>query len=237
MTPAALPACSPPRPGRSLAFAYYITARRQLEAGPGPSGAPGGSEEPLRRKVQAAFAAGVDYVQLREKDLPAERLAGLVDDFQAMPEKTRSRRPLRPMVRLLVNERLDVAIACGADGVHLPADSLPLPAVRSRAGSASIVGVSCHSEEEVDQAGRDGASYVLVGPVFPTPSKPESKPLGVSLLRQICRRSIAPVFALGGVTRDNAESCIRAGAVGVAGIRLFQEAPDLLDLSRYLHAL
>lgn len=210
-----------------MAFAYYITARRQLDSGSGPD------EGALRRKVQEAFAAGVDYVQLREKDLPGERLAGLVEDLQALPERTLARRPLR----LLVNERLDVAIACGADGVHLPSDSLPLAAVKSRAGAASTVGISCHSEEEVAQAGRDGASYVLFGPVFETPSKPNGVPLGVPLLRQICRSSLAPVFALGGVTRNNAESCIRAGAVGVAGIRLFQEAPHLAELARYLHAL
>jgi thiamine-phosphate pyrophosphorylase len=215
-----------------LAFAYYITARRQLDSGSGPSGAARG-EEALRRKVQDAFAAGVDYVQLREKDLPARQLAGLVEDLQALPERSLARRTLR----LLVNDRLDVAIACGADGVHLPSDSLPLTAVKSRAGSASIVGISCHSGEEVTQAGRDGASYVLFGPVFETPSKPGGTPLGVPLLRQICRRSLAPVFALGGVTRNNAESCIRAGAVGIAGIRLFQEAPNLAELARYLHAL
>jgi thiamine-phosphate pyrophosphorylase len=160
-------------------------------------------------------------------------LAQLVEDCQALPEKARARRP----VRLLVNERLDIAIAAGADGVHLPSGSLPLPSARSRVGSDSIVGISCHSEEEVVQAGRDGASYVLVGPVFSTPSKPDGKPLGVQLLRQICRRSAVPVFALGGVTRNNAESCVRAGAVAVAGIRLFQEASDLPELSRYLHAL
>ena len=215
-----------------MAFAYYITARHQLDSGSGPSGA-AGAEDALRRKVQDAFAAGVDYVQLREKDLPGKRLAGLVEDLQALPERSLARRPLR----LLVNDRLDVAIACGADGVHLPSDCLPLAAVKSRAGSASIVGISCHSDEEVAQAGRDGASYVLFGPIFETPSKPKSKPLGVPLLRQICRRSLAPVFALGGVTRNNAESCVRAGAVGIAGIRLFQEAPNLAELSRYLHAL
>ena len=203
-----------------------------MDAGSSPSET-SGTGEALRRKVREAFAAGVDYVQLREKDLPGKPLAALVEDFQEIPEKTQSRRPLR----LLVNGRLDVAIACGAEGVHLPSDSLPLAEVKSRVGSASIVGTSCHSEEEVVRAGRDGASYVLFGPVFETPSKPDSEPLGVPLLRQVCRRSPAPVFALGGVTRNNAESCIRAGAVGVAGIRLFQEAPNLAELSRYLHAL
>ena len=215
-----------------MAFAYYITARHQLEAGSGPSGG-SGAEEALRRKVREAFAAGVDYVQVREKDLPGKRLAGLVEDLQALPEQAVSHRPLH----LLVNGRLDVAIGCGADGVHLPSDCLPLAEVKARAGSAALVGISCHSDEEVAQAGREGASYVLFGPVFETPSKPNGKPLGVPLLREICRRSFAPVFALGGVTRNNAESCIRAGAVGVAGIRLFQEAPHLAELARYLHAL
>ncbi len=220
--------CSLPRSKNSLAFAYYITARRQL----GDSDS-NGAEERLRQKVRDAFAAGVDYVQLREKDLPGEHLSQLVSDFLTLPERTNSRRPLR----LLVNERLDVALACGADGIHLPTDSLPLQVVKSGPGSESIVGISCHSEEEVNQAGRNGANYVLLGPIFSTPSKPATKPLGVRFLREICRRSMAPVFALGGITRDNAESCIRAGAVGVAGIRLFQEAPDLAALCRYLHAL
>jgi thiamine-phosphate pyrophosphorylase len=215
-----------------LAFAYYITARRQLNFVCGPSEADGG-EAVLRRKVREAFAVGVDYVQLREKDLPGKRLADLVEYLQELKERSLARRPSR----LLVNDRLDVAMACGADGVHLPSDSLPLAMVKSRVGSPSVVGISCHTEEEVEQAGRDGASYVLFGPVFVTPSKPNGKPVGVPLLRKVCRRSLAPVFALGGVTRDNAESCIRAGAVGVAGIRLFQEAPNLAELTRYLHAL
>lgn len=220
--------CTLPRSKNGLAFAYYITARRQL----GDSGS-NGLEELLREKVRDAFAAGVDYVQLREKDLTGGPLSHLASNLLALPEKTRSRRP----VRLLVNERLDVAVACGADGIHLPTDSLPLQAVKSGAGSEWIVGISCHSEEEVQQAGRNGANYVLLGPIFSTPSKPTSKPLGVRFLREVCRRSRAPVFALGGITSDNAESCIRAGAVGVAGIRLFQEAPDPGALCRYLHAL
>jgi thiamine-phosphate pyrophosphorylase len=207
-----------------LAFAYYITARQQLQPASGES---------LRQKVRAAFTSGVDYVQLREKDMSGKALSNLVSELQASQEKNNSRRALR----LLVNERLDVALSCGADGVHLPSDALPLPQVRARAGAAAVVGISCHSENEVLQAGSDGASYVLVGPVFPTPSKPESKPLGVQTLREICRRSPAPVFALGGVTRDNAESCVRAGAVGIAGIRLFQQTSDLAELARYLHAL
>jgi len=208
-----------------LALSYYITARQQLEPGSGDNG----PEEALREKVRAAFAAGVDYVQVREKDLPGGRLARLVEDVATLPEKA--------ACRLLVNERLDIAMTCGADGVHLPSDSLPLEAVRARAGANWLAGISCHAEQDVERAARGGASYVLLGPVFATPSKPAGPPLGIPRLREICRRSPVPVFALGGVTRENAGACVQAGAAGIAGIRLFQQADDLAELCRYLHSL
>ena len=209
----------------NLAISYYITARGQLATPPGQDG----KEEALQRQVRAAFSAGVGYVQVREKDLPGRRLAQLVEDLQDSPEKKGS--------RLLVNERLDLAIACGADGVHLPADSLPLSAARSKAGREWIVGISCHTEEEVAEALREGASYVLWGPVFETPSKPGAAPLGLSDLARLCRRFAIPVFALGGVNVENAKDCVQAGAAGVAGIRLFQQASNLEEVCRYLHSL
>ena len=209
----------------NLAISYYITARGQLGSPPGQDG----KEEALQRQVQAAFSAGVGYVQVREKDLPGRRLAQLVEDLQDSPEKKGS--------RLLVNERLDLAIACGADGVHLPADSLPLSAARSKAGREWIVGISCHTEEEVEEALREGASYVLWGPVFETPSKPGAAPLGLSDLARLCRRFAIPIFALGGVNVENAKDCVQAGAAGVAGIRLFQQASNLEEVCRYLHSL
>lgn len=208
-----------------MALSYYITDRRQLEPGPGKNG----PVEALRRKVRAAFSAGLDFVQVREKDLSGGHLEQLVEELTTLPEKAAS--------RLLVNERLDIAMACGADGIHLPADSLPLGAVRSRVGADWIVGISCHAADEVEEAARGGASYVLLGPVFATPSKPAGKPLGIPLLRGICRRSPIPVFALGGVTPENAASCVQAGAAGVAGIRLFQQAADLAELCRYVRSL
>ena len=216
-----------------MALGYYITAREQL----GPHLDENALEAALRQKVRSAFRAGLDYVQVREKDLPGRRLERLVEDLAASPEKAASQQPLRQLVRLLVNERLDLAMACGADGVHLPADSLPLEAVRSRAGADWIVGVSCHAQEDVEQAAQSGATYVLVGPVFETPSKPAGQPLGIPRLREICRRSPVPVFALGGVTRENAASCVQAGAAGIAGIRLFQQADDLEELCRYVRSL
>ncbi len=165
-------------------------------------------------------------MQVREKDLSDGRLARFVEELSRLPEKKET--------RLLVNERLDIACAGGADGVHLPSDSLPLSQVRGRTG---IVGISCHAEEDLEEAARAGASYVLLGPVFPTPSKPGMPALGLPVLEKLCRRFPIPILALGGVTQENAADCIRAGAVGVAGIRLFQEASDRAALCRYLHSL
>ena len=180
-------------------------------------------------KVRAAFSAGVDYVQVREKDLPGGRLTGLVEDLLGLPEKKKA--------RLLVNERLDVAITCRAEGVHLPSDFIPLPVVRGWGGEALVVGISCHSPEEVEQAAQQEASYVLLGPIFETPSKPGAKPLGLPALAESCRRASIPVFALGGVDLGNAPACIQAGAAGVAGIRLFQQAQNLEEACGRLHSL
>ena len=209
----------------NLAVTYYITAREQLSSQTGPLG----REPALKQKVRAAFSARVDYVQVREKDLPARRLALLVEELVASPQKQNS--------RLLVNERWDVAAYCGADGIHLPADSVPLAMLRSLAGKAMVLGVSCHCGQDVAQAVRDGTSYVLLGPIFETPSKPGAKPLGLAALRDVCRRYPVPIYALGGVTAANAEECIQAGAAGVAGIRLFQQALDLEELCRRLRLL
>jgi len=208
-----------------LAVTYYITAREQLSSPAGPAGL----EQALKQKVRAAFSARVDYVQVREKDLPVRRLALLVEELAASPEKQNS--------RLLVNERRDVAASCGADGIHLPADSVPPSLLRSLAGKAMVLGVSCHSGQDVAQAVRDGTSYILLGPIFETPSKPGAKSLGLAALKEVCRRFPVPIYALGGVTAGNAEECIQAGAAGVAGIRLFQQALDLDELCRHLRLL
>lgn len=208
-----------------MALSYYITARRQLNL-------VSGTEDPLqvlKEVVRAAFVAGVRYVQVREMDLPDGRLARFVEELRRLPEKKGT--------QLLVNERLDIATAVGADGVHLPSDSLPLSRVRGRAGLAGIVGISCHTEDDVEQAAQEGASYVLLGPVFPTPSKTGTPPLGLPVLETLCRRFPVPILALGGVTTENAADCVRAGAAGVAGIRLFQQASDCVELCRYLDSL
>lgn len=208
-----------------MAVTYYITARHQLDSLPGP----GEREEGLIRKVRAAFSAGVDYVQVREKDLPAGRVADLVETLAGLPEKRNC--------RLLVNERWDIAGSCGADGVHLPSDSSLLPLIRARAGESIILGVSCHGKEDVARAAGEGASYVLLGPIFETPSKPGVKPLGLATLSEICRSFRVHIYALGGINARNAEDCIGAGAAGVAGIRLFQQEQDIEALCRRLSFL
>jgi thiamine-phosphate pyrophosphorylase len=198
----------------ALALSYYITSREYWAEGP-----PFAS---LRGKVRAAFQAGVSFVQVREKDLSAADLHALVADLAALRGGSAT--------RLLVNSRADVAVAAGADGVHLPMPALPLASLRGRLPQLQIVGVSCHNEQEACEAAAAGADYLLVGPVFATPSKPGAAPLGIERFSRICAMTTAPVLALGGVSRRNAAECVAAGARGVAGIRLFQEAPDLREL-------
>jgi thiamine-phosphate pyrophosphorylase len=190
-------------------YLYYITDSSQLET---PE-----RVDALLERIGAAFRAGVDWVQVREKRMPVRALCGLVERAARLPEKGAG--------KLLVNERLDVALACGADGVHLPADSLPAGAVRRATPRGFLVGVSCHTVEEVEGAAREGASFAVLGPIFATPGK--GPPQGVGLLRQACGRVAPlrfPVLALGGLTLENASPCLEAGAAGFAAIRLFQTA-------------
>ena len=166
----------------------------------------------------------MDYVQIREKSLPTRDLFRLVEGAVAV----------RRSGRLLVNDRADVALACGADGVHLPADRAPAAEIRALGGPGFLVGVSCHSVEEVERAAGEGADFAVLGPIFTTPGK--GQPLGLGPLELAARLPI-PVLALGGVTLENARSCLEAGAAGVAGIRLFQDALDLAKVVRRLKAL
>lgn len=159
-------------------------------------------------------AAGVDALQLREKDL----------DDRALFDLAREARTLLPSpARLLVNGRLDLALAAGADGAHLPADGVPLAALRERFGPAVLLGRSTHRPEEVEQARRDGADYVTFGPVYPTPGKERfGPPPGLEGLRRAAAVGI-PVYALGGVTIQRLAEVAEAGAAGAAGIRTFLE--------------
>jgi len=159
-----------------------------------------------------AVAAGAAMIQVREKDLPARNLTDLVLRFLAAC----------PDTAVVVNSRLDIALACRAHGLHLPGGSPPPSAFRPICPPGFLIGVSCHSTAELQAAEREGADYAFLAPVFPPISKRSPlPPLGLGALAAACRQISIPVYALGGVTSDNAQSCIDAGAAGVAGISLF----------------
>jgi thiamine-phosphate pyrophosphorylase len=170
---------------------------------------------------------------VREKDLEARHLETLVR--RAVEISGRS-------ARILVNDRLDVALAAGAAGVHLGETSLSIErmaAWRIAAGRPDFaIGVSCHSSEAVRAAERAGADYVFFGPVFATPSKSSfGPPQGIAQLAAACKSTRMPVLAIGGITESNAAECLAAGAAGIAAIRMFQEATDLAGIVYRLHAL
>lgn len=165
----------------------------------------------LPSALQEAVDAGVPAIQLRERDLPTRELFLLAQQVHAT---TRGR-----AVPLIINDRVDLAVVLDLDGVHLRATSLPVPVARRVVGEHRLVGVSAHSVEEVQRAGDEGADYVILGPIFETPSKREfGAPLGLTVLAAACRHSSVPVFAIGGITRERIEFVRDAGAFGVAMI-------------------
>ncbi len=198
--------------------------------------------------IRRAVAAGVDWIQLREKDLPTRELLHLARE--AVTATGSARQPVAAAsgawnlkTRILINDRLDVALAAGAAGVHLGEESIPVAAVTRwrKAGHAPpgfSVGASCHSLAAAQAAERDAADYVFFGPVFATPSKQAFGPAqGTARLTQVCRGVRIPVLAIGGITVENAGECLAAGAAGIAAIRLFQDSADLAAVVARLRSL
>jgi thiamine-phosphate pyrophosphorylase len=210
-------------PARKPIFCY-VTDRRAFEIAPQSSELPTSDPTTLKKQslddsIRRAVADGVDWIQIREKDLDAKALLELTRFAVA--------EALKSPTRILVNDRLDVALAAGAAGVHLGENSLPLEALsewrRATGRTDFLVGVSCHSLEAAQAAERGGANYIFFGPVFATPSKAAfGAPQGVERLRPVCAAVEIPVLAIGGVNLENADACLAAGAAGIAAIRMFQ---------------
>jgi thiamine-phosphate pyrophosphorylase len=211
----------------------YVTDRRALRVAN-----PAEAVVALTRKIEEVAAAGVDWVQVREKDLTASELASLTRQSLRIAAKPSAKHA--SIVRILVNDRLDVAIAERANGVHLGEKSLPVAEAKRLVQSALrhhaidesfLIGVSCHSIEAAAAAERDGADYIFFGPVFATPSKAAfGEPQGLARLTQVCRAVSIPVLAIGGIAQGAATACLAAGASGIAAIRLFQDATNPKDL-------
>ena len=218
---------------------YYITDRMHL-----------GADETMRRerllrRIAQAASAGVDYVQLRERDLTIRELEGLAAQAVAVVRGSKA--------KLLINSRVDVALAVGADGVHLRSTDMAASEARaiwakSARKTEAVVAVSCHSLAEVLSAESHGADFVVFGPVFGKQGSDVS-PTGTEAIAKVIARGgpadpkveagqslRMPVIALGGLTLENAVACVRAGAAGVAGIRLFQEG-DVTETVQRLRSL
>jgi thiamine-phosphate diphosphorylase len=187
-----------------------ITERRRLGSN---------AEDLLVRRVAAAAAAGVDLVQVRERDMDGGALTRLVARCVEAVAGTRT--------RVLVNDRLDAALIAGAHGVHLRGDSMPADRARTLAPPGFLIGRSVHTVEEARRVTTDpGLDYLIVGAVFATASKPGSAVGGVGLLAEVAAATTVPVLAVGGVTADTAHLLARTGSVGFAAIGLFAGGDD-----------
>ena len=172
-------------------------------------------------------------MQVREKDLPPQKLLALVREIVRATDTA----------KLIVNDRRDVAVAAGAAGVHLGRESAPIREVVRwcRGGNAPkefLIGASCHTLSEAREVEIAGASYLIFGPVFDTPSKRAfGEPVGIAELAQVCATVKIPVLAIGGIGLRNARECFQAGAAGIAAIRLFQDAENLNELKSIVASL
>ncbi len=223
-------------PAERKAILCYVTDGRTVKPASAPADPQPGDTIPLvldllQDSIRRAAAAGTNWIQIREKDLDTRSLLELVR--LAVAESRAS------AARVLVNDRLDVAVAANAGGIHLGEKSLPLESVvewrRSARRSDFLIGVSCHSLESAREAEQGGADYIFFGPVYATPSKAAfGQPQGIEALREVCSALKIPVLAIGGVNLLNGPECISAGAAGVAAIRLFQDAADSAELAAKL---
>ena len=198
---------------RSLPRLYLLTDRHQT------------AQRPLLSVVTTALEGGARLIQLREKDLSTRELYQLAQN-------------LIPLFTLhqahwLINDRIDLVLALNAPGVHLRTSSLPTGIARQLLGPDRLIGVSTHSQEEVLRAEGEGADFVVLGPVFDTPSKRMyGRPLGLQVLENTCRATRLPVYAIGGITPEHVPKLQSLGAYGVAVISSILQAPNIQDATK-----
>src|SRR5262245_14650737 len=192
-----------------MPLAYYITDRQS-------------SSLPVLQQIQQAIDASIDLIQIREKDLPTRPLLALATRALELASGSRS--------RILINDRVDIALVAQLNGVHLGHHSMEIAFVHEHLSQMNLlIGASVHSMDEFLRAADQGANFATLGPIFATPSKSGyGPPLGLALLARVCERASIPVFALGGIDLENYRSCLAAGAAGVAAIRMFQ-TPQTVD--------
>ena len=184
----------------------------------------------LLRIVEDAAAGGVTMVQLREKGINTGEFFAVAQELRDMTR--------RRGIPLIINDRLDIALAVRADGVHLGQDDLPLKEARRIAGGEFIIGVSAHNPEEALAAERDGADYLGSGAVFPTGTKADiSGVIGIAGLAALCASVRIPVIGIGGIGPDNAAEVIRAGASGVAVISAILARDDVREAAAFLRRI
>lgn len=200
-------------------FRLYLVTDRMQTAG-----------RPLARVLHESARAGLPAVQLRERDFSVRELLALIAEIRSSQH---------PLPKLLVNDRLDVALAADLDGVHLRSDSLPVGVARRLLGNGKLLGVSTHAVDDVRRAADDGADFVLFGPIYDTPSKRAyGAPQGLGMLESVARAVRIPVFAIGGITVERVADVRRAGAFGVAVMSALLSAPNCAaETQRLLRAV
>lgn len=200
-------------------WSLYLVTHRSLTAG-----------RSLEDIVYQAVQGGVSVVQLREKDCSTRDFICLAQSLKAL---------LGPLgVPLLINDRVDVALAAGADGVHLGQSDMPCALARKLLGPEALIGLSLESEDQVEEANSLDLNYVAVSPVFATPTKTNTAPaLGLSGLRRMVESSLHPVVGIGGMNLHTVRSVMEAGAAGVAVVSAIVAAPDPCAAARQLRSL
>lgn len=167
--------------------------------------------------VRAVLESGVEFVQIREKFTPTNELMDLCREVMQLPRQR--------LQKIIMNDRLDIALAFGLDGVHLGGNSFPVLEVRRNTPKTFIIGVSIHHWKEAVMAEREGANYAVFGPIYPTPSKlGYGPPQGIEKLREVVQMVSIPILAIGGISLGNYRECLNAGAAGIAAISLFQDS-------------